>query len=818
MVITHNRSIGPAQDTLLAIGAAHPEASEGALAPDLAVAVIVPTYDDVDFLGAALESVRSQTHDLWRCYIVDDASPTSVESVVASFLRDDDRFVLVRHGQNAGLAAARNTGLRVSTEPLVQFLDADDMLTPWALERRVAAFRQEWDADEVAGVYGQIVQCPEEAKLSDLSTWDSKPAIGTKDWANSGGESPFNVHAPLVRRSVITALGGFDESFVNGAEDWELWQRIFRHGYMFRATSTVVGAYRQRTASMIRSHSGIHLARANELFENASRPAVVNELAVVSNGAMPVDRALGAQRRMERAAIFAGIATAQTGDFDVAVGTDILDFLDVDGTITTREGHLAKSARAGMIRGLGISHHNTKSLDQRAQDMLNNSAAEISRRLHAHVVENADHDRLIAVADEVVDASNIRRRDLAVIANSAADVYRLKQLADAAASSGLTVVAIDCGTLTGDQGVAAAWADHGIEVASYNSIALGAVRVRGAVIRKPAEPAILDLLGAAADWGALTAAVGDEQRELDVAESAVHDRNAAVGELGDDAIIAACSTGTEAPANPGLTGRCVDFGLLLPREELPHHPASRSALADLRNKHLGETCVIIGNGPSLNDTDLDLLRGVPTFGVNSIFLADARLPEPLTYYVVEDTAVFKDNADEIKAYHAKTKLFPTNYLRYFKGEEIPENTAFFRMNGGFYGRDTGTTFHPRFSTNAGQRVFCGQSVTIINLQLAYWMGFERVALIGMDFSYVIPEDAEVNGEIIVSRSDDPNHFHPGYFGAGKTWKNPHLDRVLVSYRLAGEMFAADGREVVNATVGGKLEVFDRMSLADALGK
>ena len=76
--------------------------------------------------------------------------------------------------------------------------------------------------------------------------------------------------------------------------------------------------------------------------------------------------------------------------------------------------------------------------------------------------------------------------------------------------------------------------------------------------------------------------------------------------------------------------------------------------------------------------------------------------------------------------------------------------------------------------------------------------------------------AEVNGNIIVSRSDDPNHFHPDYFGAGKTWKDPHLDRVLISYRLAGEMFAAAGRQIVNATVGGKLEIFDRMSLADAV--
>ena len=63
------------------------------------------------------------------------------------------------------------------------------------------------------------------------------------------------------RRSSRT-LGGFDETFINGAEDWDLWLRVLRHGYTFLPTTTVVGAYRQRRASMIRSHAAVHLARA----------------------------------------------------------------------------------------------------------------------------------------------------------------------------------------------------------------------------------------------------------------------------------------------------------------------------------------------------------------------------------------------------------------------------------------------------------------------------------------------------------------------------------------------------------------------------
>ena len=70
--------------------------------------------------------------------------------------------------------------------------------------------------------------------------------------------------------------------------------------------------------------------------------------------------------------------------------------------------------------------------------------------------------------------------------------------------------------------------------------------------------------------------------------------------------------------------------------------------------------------------------------------------------------------------------------------------------------------------------------------------------------------------VILSQSDDPNHFDPRYFGAGKTWHDPKLDRVLVNYRLAGEVYRAAGREIVNATVGGRLEVFPRLDLRSAL--
>jgi hypothetical protein len=262
-------------------------------------------------------------------------------------------------------------------------------------------------------------------------------------------------------------------------------------------------------------------------------------------------------------------------------------------------------------------------------------------------------------------------------------------------------------------------------------------------------------------------------------------------------------------ALPGLSdqaGAQGDYrGLDLPTTE---------RLMALRDRHKGERCVIIGNGPSLNKTDLDLLRGTATFGVNGIYYADTRLPEPLTFYVVEDTKVFEENTPDVLAYgreKAGTFILPTLYRPSLGPDDDP---VLFRMNGGFY-RSTDPSFaRPRFSTNAAEVLYCGQSVTLINLQLAYWMGFSEVGLIGMDFSYAIPQGTKISGNLYTSAGDDPNHFDSRYFGAGKTWKDPKLNRVLANYNLAKAIYESDGRRIVNCTVGGALEAFTREDLAD----
>lgn len=229
-------------------------------------------------------------------------------------------------------------------------------------------------------------------------------------------------------------------------------------------------------------------------------------------------------------------------------------------------------------------------------------------------------------------------------------------------------------------------------------------------------------------------------------------------------------------------------------------------LLALKDKHKGERCFIIGNGPSLNHLDLTLMANEFTFGVNAIYTNYEKMQFYPTFYVVEDIYVAEDRAPEINAYHHSLKFFG-NYLRYC----LKPDADTYWMNVRLYGRYKD---FPRFSEFAAQRVYAGGTVSYICMQLAFYMGFSEVYLVGFDHSYVIPKDAVTKGTSILSTGDDPNHFNAAYFGKGKRWHDPKVDRMEKAYEKARAAYEKHGRVIRNATYGGKLEVFERVNYND----
>ena len=114
---------------------------------------------------------------------------------------------------------------------------------------------------------------------------------------------------------------------------------------------------------------------------------------------------------------------------------------------------------------------------------------------------------------------------------------------------------------------------------------------------------------------------------------------------------------------------------------------------------------------------------------------------------------------------------------------------------------------PRFATDVRNRVWEGATVTNLALQMAYHMGIEQAILIGVDHNFASKGDAN---KTVVSEGDDPNHFMPNYFGKGVKWQLPDLDTSEVGYIMARDAYVKAGRQIVDATIGGKLTVFPKV--------
>lgn len=257
-------------------------------------------------------------------------------------------------------------------------------------------------------------------------------------------------------------------------------------------------------------------------------------------------------------------------------------------------------------------------------------------------------------------------------------------------------------------------------------------------------------------------------------------------------------------------------------------------LSHFKDKHAGERCVILGNGPSLNQTDLSLLEGETVFASNGVFLLFDRVSWRPRYYACVDSRVLPDRAPNIlamlEAEPSITAFFPARLMdhigsappqparlhigdgpnRYFVSERAP---------------NTGNLPWSMFSPQPATYLVQPHTVTITLLQLAELMGFSEIILVGCDTSYRVEDSVEVGANdarrgiaLTSTRNDDPNHFDPRYFGEGRRWHMPDLKAMIDQYQQARTALETRGVRVFNATVGGELEVFERIDLAEALAR
>jgi glycosyltransferase involved in cell wall biosynthesis len=232
--------------------------------PNLLVSVVIPCYNHACFLGDAIESALGQTYPRVEIIVVDDGSTDNTASVSA-------RYPSVRYirQNNLGLAAARNTGLRASRGDILVFLDADDRLTPEALEHGV---RHLLDSPQSAFVSGRYRYIKEDGSI--MHEYSQEPADPDGYAAFLHGNY-VGMHATVAyRRSVIEAEGGFNTN-LPACEDYDLYLRIARK-YPVSLHQHLIAEYRQHGNNMSRDprlmlKTALSVLRTNQKYVRANR-------------------------------------------------------------------------------------------------------------------------------------------------------------------------------------------------------------------------------------------------------------------------------------------------------------------------------------------------------------------------------------------------------------------------------------------------------------------------------------------------------------------------------------------------------------------
>lgn len=230
-------------------------------------------------------------------------------------------------------------------------------------------------------------------------------------------------------------------------------------------------------------------------------------------------------------------------------------------------------------------------------------------------------------------------------------------------------------------------------------------------------------------------------------------------------------------------------------------------LKQLYNCHQGQRCFIVANGPSLRAEDLDLLweRNEITFGMNRIYKIFSQTDWRPTYYACEDEKIALEHQPEISAIPAKIKFIPAE-LKWYYGIII-ENALYFHFN-----CDKNTSYPFCFSTNINKQIDGRGTVTFTCMQLAAYMGFSEIYLLGVDHNY--QKTIDINGNVVV----DPNakdYFCEGYDSDIKDVVVHDMGNNTRAYMDAKKYCDSTSGKVTiyNATRGGKLEVFQRVDFA-----
>jgi glycosyltransferase involved in cell wall biosynthesis len=201
------------------------------------ISIIVPCYNQAQYLDEALQSIIEQSYENWECIIVNDGSPDNTEAIALKWCEQDSRFRYAFQ-ENSGLSSARNLGVSDAKGEYILPLDADDKIASSYVELAIESFQEDASLE--------VVYCKAEEFGERVGLWQLQP-FSLIDLAQ------YNMIfcSAMYKKLDWELVGGYDVNMIYGLEDWEFWIAILKKGGNVKCLDEVGFFYRIKAESMI---------------------------------------------------------------------------------------------------------------------------------------------------------------------------------------------------------------------------------------------------------------------------------------------------------------------------------------------------------------------------------------------------------------------------------------------------------------------------------------------------------------------------------------------------------------------------------------
>lgn len=205
----------------------------------IGISIIVPCYNQSEYLADALDSILAQTYPNWECIIVNDGSTDNTGQIAEKYTATDTRFKYL-YKENGGLSSARNAGIKIGVGEYILPLDADDKIGPYYIEKALNVFNED---STVTLVYSK-------AKLFGINNhiWNLRPYT-YKELLKSN----MIFCSAIFKKSDFDNCGGYDNELKTGFEDWDLYIRMLNEKSIVFQLQDFHFYYRIKSESMLQS-------------------------------------------------------------------------------------------------------------------------------------------------------------------------------------------------------------------------------------------------------------------------------------------------------------------------------------------------------------------------------------------------------------------------------------------------------------------------------------------------------------------------------------------------------------------------------------